>query len=224
MAVKTIVLNRGVFENNNKEADALREYLKQKGVLLINVMSSPGAGKTTTLVSVIGKLSERFRIGVMEADIDSDIDAVRIAEKTSAKSIQLCTGGMCHIDASMTKQGLDELGIDDVDIVFLENVGNLVCPAEYDTGAHIDVVILSVPEGDDKPLKYPLVFGKSQLVIINKIDALPYFDFDIEKCHRNIAMRNKEATIIAVSAKTGFNTDAICNYIAEMRKNLLNKQ
>lgn len=210
--VKTILLNKGIFSDNNAEADKLRQNLEKEGVFLINVMSSPGAGKTTTLISLINRLKTRFNVGVMEADIDYDIDAVRVAEKTGCKSVQLHTGGMCHLDASMTRQGLEELGYKGLDIVFLENVGNLVCPAEFDTGAHLEIMILSVPEGDDKPLKYPLVFQKCGLVIINKCDALPYFDFDFEECKRRILNRNPKATVIPVSAKRGDGMEELENY------------
>lgn len=219
--VKTIVLNKGVFENNDREAQALRDYLREKKVFLVNVMSSPGAGKTTTLIALIRELSRDYRIGVMEADIDYDVDAVKVAELTGAKSVQLHTGGMCHLDAAMTKQGLDELNTEDLDLVFLENVGNLVCPAEYDTGAHLDMMILSVPEGDDKPLKYPLVFEKCPLVLINKIDTLAYFNFDTEKCRCNIAMRNGKAAVIPVSAKTGENIAEAAQYFRNVLKNFM---
>lgn len=210
--VRIINLSRSVFGDLDREADNLREYLKSKGVFLVNVMSSPGAGKTTTLISLIRALSDRFRIGVMEADIDSDVDAVKIAKVAGCKSVQLHTGGMCHLDASMTRQGLDALGIDDLDLVFLENVGNLVCPAEFDTGATVDMTILSVPEGDDKPLKYPLIYGKCDLVLINKIDATPYFTFDLDRCVKNIKMRNNNSTVIPISAKTGENMDKVADY------------
>ena len=210
--VRTILLHRSVYADNDKEADSLRAYLKGRGVFVVNLMSSPGAGKTSTLTALINKIKDQVRVGVMEADIDSDVDAIKIAEKTGVKSIQLHTGGMCHLDAGMTKTGLDGIDISDLDIVFLENVGNLVCPAEFDTGASIDVMILSVPEGDDKPLKYPLVFEKSDLVIINKIDALKYFNFDLEKCISYIKMRNNSATIIPISAKTGEGIDEVAKY------------
>ena len=213
--VKTILLHRSVYADNDIEADALRAYLKDKGVFVVNLMSSPGAGKTTTLTALINKIKDKVRVGVMEADIDSDVDAVKIAEKTGVKSIQLHTGGMCHLDAGMTKVGLDEIDISDLDIVFLENVGNLVCPAEFDTGASLDVMILSIPEGDDKPLKYPLVFEKSDLVIINKMDAMKFFNFNLEKCTEYIKMRNKNATIIPISAKTGEGIDKVANYFLE---------
>ena len=216
--VKTILLHRSVYADNDSEADALRAYLKDKGVFVVNLMSSPGAGKTTTLTALIDKIKDKVRVGVMEADIDSDVDAVRIAQKTGVKSIQLHTGGMCHLDAGMTKAGLDGIDISDLDIVFLENVGNLVCPAEFDTGASLDVMILSIPEGDDKPLKYPLVFEKSDLVIINKIDAIKYFNFNLEKCVEYIKMRNKDATIIPISAKSGEGIDKVANYFLDKIK------
>lgn len=210
--VRTIVLSKSVFEENDKEADALRLFLKDKGVFLVNVMSSPGAGKTTTLIALINKLSKFLRVGIMEADIDSDVDAIKVAKETGCKSIQLHTGGMCHFDAGMTTQGLMELGLEDLDLVFLENVGNLVCPAEYDTGAHLDMMILSVPEGDDKPLKYPLIFQKCELVLINKIDTLPYFNFSMENVRRNISYRNKNATVIPISAKKGDGIDEVVEF------------
>lgn len=210
--VRTILLEKGVFDDNDLEARKLRDELREKGTFLVNVMSSPGAGKTTTLVSLINRLKKNLEIAVMEADIDCDIDAVRVSEKTGCPSVQLHTGGMCHLDASMTRQGVEGLGAA-ADLIFLENVGNLVCPAEFDTGAHLDAVILSVPEGDDKPLKYPLVFEKCGLVIINKIDALGYFTFDTEKCKRNILSRNPRAAIFFVSAKTGEGMDELANYI-----------
>lgn len=216
--VKTILLHRSVYADNDIEADALRAYLKDKGVFVVNLMSSPGAGKTTTLTALINKIKDKVRVGVMEADIDSDVDAVKIAEKTGVKSIQLHTGGMCHLDAGMTKAGLDGIDISDLDIVFLENVGNLVCPAEFDTGASLDVMILSIPEGDDKPLKYPLVFEKSNLVIINKMDAMKFFNFNLEKCVEYIKMRNKDATIIPISAKSGDGIDKVANYFLDKIK------
>lgn len=210
--VRTIVVNRSAYLDNDLEANALREYLKEKGTFVVNLMSSPGAGKTTTLTALINALKNEYRIGVMEADIDSDVDAIKIAEKTGVKSIQLHTSGMCHLDAGMTKSGLDGINIENLDLVFLENVGNLVCPAEFDTGASLDIMILSVPEGDDKPLKYPLVFEKCDLVIINKIDTIEYFNFDFKKCEDTIKMRNKNATIIKISAKTGQGIDEVAAY------------
>ena len=216
--IKTILLHRSVYADNDLEADALRAYLKDRGVFLVNLMSSPGAGKTTTLTALINKLKDKVRVGVMEADIDSDVDAISIAKNTGVKSIQLHTGGMCHLDAGMTKDGLDGIDMSDLDLIFLENVGNLVCPAEFDTGATLDVMILSVPEGHDKPLKYPLVFQKSDLVIIDKIDALPYFNFDYEKWGNYIKMRNKNATIIPISAKTGEGIDKVAQYFLNKLK------
>lgn len=213
--VRTILLHRSVYADNDAEADALRAYLKDKGVFVVNLMSSPGAGKTITLTALINLIKDKVRVGVMEADIDSDVDAIRIAKRTGVKSIQLHTNGMCHLDAGMTKAGLDGINISDLDLVFLENVGNLVCPAEFDTGASLDIMILSIPEGDDKPLKYPLVFEKSDLVIINKIDAIKYFNFNLEKCVEYIKMRNKDATIIPVSAKTGEGMDKVAQYFLE---------
>ena len=184
----------------------MRRELKEKGVFLLNLMSSPGAGKTTTLKATIAALKDKVKIGVMEADIDSDVDAKRIAE-TGVKAIQLHTGGMCHLDAEMTRQGLDGLETGDVELAILENVGNLVCPAEFDTGAVKNAMILSVPEGDDKPLKYPLTFSICDVVIINKIDVLPYFDFDVEKCKEYIKRRNPNAKVFMVCAKTGEGID-----------------
>lgn len=200
--VRVIEIKQSVFANNDKQADILREENRQKGVFLLNLMSSPGSGKTTTLTRTIEALKDEIKIGVMEADIDSDVDAIKIA-KTGVKSIQLHTGGMCHLDASMTRQGLEELGTDDIDLAILENVGNLVCPAEFDTGATKNAMILSVPEGEDKPLKYPLMFSVCDVVLINKIDVMPYFDFDLDKCKEYIKMRNPKAKVIPICAKTG---------------------
>ena len=211
--VRTIVVNRSAYADNDAEADLLRSYLHDRGVFLINVMSSPGAGKTTTLIKLINQLKCTFSIGVMEADIDSDVDAISVAKETGVKSIQIQTSGMCHLDAGMTKTGLDEIDISDLDLVFLENVGNLVCPAEFDTGACLDVVILSIPEGDDKPLKYPLVFEKCDLVMINKIDTISYFNFDFKKCEEMIRFRNKSSTIIPISALKGEGIDKVAEYI-----------
>lgn len=200
--VKILEVKQSVFAANDQEAAALRAELKERKIFLLNLMSAPGSGKTTTLRRTIAALKGELRIGVMEADIDSDVDAKAIAE-TGAKAIQLHTGGMCHLDAEMTRQGLEGLGPQDVDLVVLENVGNLVCPAEFDTGAVKNAMILSVPEGDDKPLKYPLMFQVCDVVLINKIDVLPYFDFDMDKCREYIAMRNPNAKVIPICAKTG---------------------
>ncbi len=200
--VKVIEVRESVFANNDREADRVREKLKSKKTCLINLMSSPGAGKTTTLRRLIGDLSNEISIGVMEADIDSTVDAEAIAE-TGAKAIQIHTGGMCHLDAGMTEQGLDEIGYEDFDMLVLENVGNLVCPAEFDTGAAFNMSILSVPEGHDKPLKYPLMYEVCKALVINKVDVLPYFDFDMEKLMEYATRRNPSIKIFPVSAKTG---------------------
>ena len=204
--VRILEIKQSVFKNNDEQADKLRRELKEKGVFLLNLMSSPGAGKTTTLKATIAALKDKVKIGVMEADIDSDVDAKRIAE-TGVKAIQLHTGGMCHLDTEMTRQDLDGLETGDVELAILENVGNLVCPAEFDTGAVKNAMILSVPEGDDKPLKYPLMFSICDVVIINKIDVLPYFDFDVEKCKEYIKRRNPNAKVFMVCAKTGEGID-----------------
>ena len=200
--VRVIELKKSVFENNNREAEKLRQELREKKIFLLNLMSSPGAGKTTLLSRTIDLLKDRYQLAVMEADIDSDVDASRIAAH-GVDVIQLHTGGMCHLDTGMTRQGLQELSSGNPDIVFLENVGNLVCPAEFDTGACKNAMILSVPEGDDKPLKYPLMFEVCDLILINKIDTLSCFDFDMERCKSNIAFRNPKAAVIPISAKTG---------------------
>lgn len=216
--VRILEVNQSVFASNDAQAEKLREELKQKGIYLLNLMSSPGSGKTTTLTRLIELLKEDLKIGVMEADIDSDVDAVAIAA-TGAKAIQLHTGGMCHLDAAMTRQGLDGLDAGEADLVVLENVGNLVCPAEFDTGAVKNMAILSVPEGHDKPLKYPLMFQVCDAVLINKIDVAPYFDFDFEKCTEYIRMRNPKAVIFPISAKTGEGIEAVADWLKEEVKN-----
>ena len=211
---RILEIKKSVFENNDREADLLREQLKKDRTFLLNLMSSPGSGKTTTLKATIAALKDEFRIGVMEADIDSDVDAATI-EKTGAKVIQLHTGGMCHLDAGMTRQGLEGLGVDDIDFAILENVGNLVCPAEFDTGAVKNAMILSVPEGHDKPLKYPLMFQVCDVVLVNKIDVLPYFDFDMDKCRAYVAMRNPQAKVIPICARTGEGMDEWTTWLKE---------
>ena len=216
--VRILEVKQSVFANNDAQADKLRAELKEKGIYLLNLMSSPGSGKTTTLTRLIELLKADLRIGVMEADIDSDVDAKTIAA-TGAKAIQLHTGGMCHLDAAMTRQGLEGLGSQDADLVVLENVGNLVCPAEFDTGAVSNMAILSVPEGHDKPLKYPLMFQVCDTVLINKIDVAPYFDFDFEKCTEYIHMRNPKAKIFPISAKTGEGMDAVAHWLKEEVRN-----
>lgn len=211
---KIIEVKESVFADNDREAARLRTQLKQDRTFLLNLMSSPGSGKTTTLLRTLEALKDELHIGVMEADIDSDVDAKTIAD-AGVKTIQLHTGGMCHLDASMTEQGLKEIGTKDLDLVVLENVGNLVCPAEFDTGAVKNAMILSVPEGHDKPLKYPLIFTVCDALIINKIDVLPYFDFDMEKVVEYAHMRNPKLKIFPLSAKTGEGVDAWCDWLRE---------
>ena len=214
---KIIEVKESVFADNDREAARLRQELKQSGTFLLNLMSSPGSGKTTTLLRTIEALKDELRMGVMEADIDSDVDARRIAE-AGVKSIQLHTGGMCHLDAGMTEQGLRELSTDDLDLVVLENVGNLVCPAEFDTGAVKNAMILSVPEGHDNPLKYPLIFTVCDALLINKTDVLPYFDFDMDKVVEYAHRRNPKLEIFPVSAKTGEGMDAWCDWLRRQVK------
>ena len=210
--VRIIEVKQSIFADNDRDADKLRQELKIKKTFLLNLMSSPGSGKTTFLKGIIKRLKDDISIGVMEADIDSDVDALAIKE-TGVKAIQLHTGGMCHLDASMTRQGLEEFGVNDLDLVVLENVGNLVCPAEFDTGAVKNAVILSVPEGHDKPLKYPLMFQVADILIINKIDVLDYFDFDLEKVKAYALMRNPKLKIFTVSAKTEEGLDDVASYL-----------
>lgn len=210
--VKILEVKQSIFASNDEQAEALRKELKKKKVFLLNLMSAPGSGKTTTLRRTIAALKDELRIGVMEADIDSDVDARAIAE-TGAKAIQLHTGGMCHLDAGMTEQGLREIGTKDLDLIVLENVGNLVCPAEFDTGAVKNAMILSVPEGHDKPLKYPLIFTVCDALIINKVDVLPYFDFDMDKVTENARMRNPKLEIFPICARTGEGVDAWCDWL-----------
>ena len=212
--VKVLQIKQSVFANNDAQANQLRRELKEKGLFLLNLMSSPGSGKTTTLTRIIEALKDDLRIGVMEADIDSDVDAKTIAA-TGAKAIQLHTGGMCHLDAAMTRQGLEGLEPKELDLVVLENVGNLVCPAEFDTGAVKNCMILSVPEGHDKPLKYPLMFQVCDAVILNKIDVLPYFDFDMEKVAEYARMRNPNIQIIPICARTGEGIDAWADWLRQ---------
>lgn len=216
--VRVIEVKQSVFADNDKRAAELRRELKERGIFLLNLMSSPGAGKTTTLKRTVELLKEEMKIGVMEADIDSDVDA-RAMAAAGVKAIQLHTGGMCHLDADMTRQGLGELVDGDVELAILENVGNLVCPAEFDTGAVKNAAILSVPEGDDKPLKYPLMFQVCDVVLINKIDVAPYFDFDLEKCREYIRMRNPNAHVIPICAKTGQGVEIWAGWLREQVKN-----
>ncbi len=213
-AYRVIEVKQSVFADNNKDADALRASLKEEKTCLINLMSSPGSGKTTTLTRLIEKLKDALRIGIMEADIDSDVDADTIS-KAGVKVIQLHTGGMCHLDADMTRQGIKQLGTENLDLVILENVGNLVCPAEFDTGAALNMIILSVPEGHDKPLKYPLIFQVCDALIINKIDVLPYFDFDMQKVEEYAHRRNPNLKLFPICAKTGEGVAELAAWIKE---------
>ena len=219
---RILEVKQSIFENNDREADKLRAELKQEKTFLLNLMSSPGSGKTTTLKRTIAALKDELRIGVMEADIDSDVDAAAI-EKTGAKVIQIHTGGMCHLDAGMTRQGLVGLGTEDVDLAILENIGNLVCPAEFDTGAVKNAMILSVPEGDDKPLKYPLMFSICDVLLINKIDVLPYFDFDIEKCREYVRRLNPNMAIFPISSRTGEGMDAWFDWLRQQTKDFISE-
>ena len=212
--LKIIEIKQSIFADNDADAQRLRDGLKQEKTFLLNLMSSPGSGKTTTLLRTLERLKDSLAIGVMEADIDSAVDAETI-QKAGVKTIQLHTGGMCHLDADMTRQGLKELGTEELDLVVLENVGNLVCPAEFDTGAVKNAMILSVPEGHDKPLKYPLIFQVCDALIINKIDVLPYFDFDMEKVVEYAKMRNPKLEIFPICAKTGEGVDAWCDWLSE---------
>lgn len=211
-AYKVLEVKQSVFATNDKDANELREKLKEQGVFLLNLMSSPGSGKTTTLKRTVEALKDEFRIGIMEADIDSEVDAKTMAD-AGVKAIQLHTGGMCHLDAEMTRQGLEGLGLEDVDFAVLENVGNLVCPAEFDTGSTKNAMILSVPEGHDKPLKYPLMFSICDVVLINKMDVLEYFDFDLDKCREYVHMRNPKAKVIPICARTGEGMDEWFNWL-----------
>ena len=220
-AVRVIEVKQSVFASNDRAAEELREELRARGIFLLNLMSSPGSGKTTTLRCMVAALSGELSMGVMEADIDSDVDA-RTMAAAGVPAVQLHTGGMCHLDAAMCRQGLAELdaavaeaGRDHLDLAILENVGNLVCPAEFDTGASVNVAILSVPEGDDKPLKYPLMFEVCDVVLVNKMDVAPYFDFDLARCEANVHMRNPHAAVLPMSARTGEGVEAWCDWLRE---------
>jgi hydrogenase nickel incorporation protein HypB len=216
--IRILEIKKSVYENNDRQAALLRAELKQQKIFLLNVMSSPGAGKTTVLLRTIRALRDEMRIGVMEADIDSDVDARSVAA-SGVKVIQLHTGGMCHLDAEMTRQGLAGLGTGDVDLVVLENIGNLVCPAEFDTGASKNAMILSVPEGDDKPLKYPMMFTVADVLLINKIDAMGFFDFQLETCRERVRALHPDLRVLPVSAKTGEGMDAWTDWLrAEVKK------
>ena len=213
--VKVIQINESVFASNDRTAAEIRDRLTKQGTLFLNVMSSPGSGKTTTLVALINRLKDRLRIGEMDVDIESSLDAQRVADRTGIRSMQIHNGGLCHIDADMTARALPEYDTAGLDLLILENIGNLVCPAEFDTGAHKSVTILSVPEGDDKPLKCPLMYEVSDVVLINKIDALDYFDFDLEKAKQRILKLNPNAVFFPISAKTGAGLDKVCDLILQ---------
>ena len=215
MDFQVIQVKEDVLEENSKRADQLRRHLKEKGIVMINVMASPGAGKTTLLVNLIKRLKAKYRIGIMEADIDGDVDAKRIFELTGCRAIQIHTSGACHLTAQMTNDAIDAFDVNDIDLLFLENVGNLVCPAEFDTGSNFNMMLLSVPEGDDKPLKYPLMFQVSKIAVITKIDAAEIFDFDFEKCEKNIHYRNKDAKVFKISALKDVGVDQLADYLDE---------
>ena len=217
--VKVIQINESIFAENDRAAELIRKRLTRQGTLFLNVMSSPGSGKTTTLVALINRLKEQITIGEMDVDIESSLDAQRVADRTGIRSLQIHNGGLCHIDADMTARALLEYDTEGLDLLILENIGNLVCPAEFDTGAHRNVTILSVPEGDDKPLKYPLMYTVSDVVLINKMNALPYFDFDLEKAKERILKLNPKAIFFPISAKTGEGLGAVCAWIlSELEK------
>lgn len=220
---RVIEIQKNVYASNNENANEVRKEIKEKGLFLLNLMSSPGSGKTTTLVQTINALKDEFNIGIIEADIDSDVDAAKIAT-TGVKVIQLHTGGMCHLDANMTKQGLEALDTDGLDMVVLENVGNLVCPASFDTGASKNIMILSVPEGHDKPLKYPKMFGIVDVLVINKIDVLEYFDFDLEKVNEYAKRINPNIKVIPISAKTGEGMNKLYTWLRDSIKQWKNRK
>lgn len=212
--LKVFTIKKNIHEDNKKVANETREVLRGKNAFLINIMSSPGSGKTTTLVSTIHALKSELQIGVIEADVDSDVDAVTV-QAAGAKAVQMHTGGLCHLDATMARAGIDELGVDELDLVFLENIGNLICPVGYDTGAMKNVAILSVPEGDDKPLKYPMIFEKVDVLIVNKIDVAPYFDFNMELLEKRVRKLNESIIIFPISAKTGEGLDAWTSWLKD---------
>lgn len=214
---KIIQVKASVFADNDREADRVRQQLKKQGTFLLNLMSSPGSGKTTTLLRTVEGLKDQLRMGVMEADIDSDVDAAAMAN-AGVRSIQLHTGGMCHLDAGMTRQGLEGLGTENIDLAILENVGNLVCPAEFDTGAVKNAMILSVPEGDDKPLKYPLMFSICDVLLVNKIDVAPYFNFDLDKCVERVKKLNPNIQVFPISALKGEGIEPWADWLREQTK------
>lgn len=219
MGIQVVKVKEDILQNNNEKAAELRQFLKQKGIYFINVMASPGSGKTTLLTQLINRLKSKYRIGVLEADIDGDLDAKRISENTGAKSIQVHTSGACHLTAQMVEDALKEFDISDLDVIFLENVGNLVCPAEFDTGSDINMMLLSVPEGHDKPLKYPLMFEVSKIAVITKVDTAPIFDFDFDKVEEYIHRRNKGAKVFKVSSVKNIGIDPLVDYLDLLIKN-----
>lgn len=216
--MKVIAVKESIFSNNDKVADELRASLRKKGVFMINVMSSPGSGKTTLLTRLINDMKSKIRIVAMDVDIETDVDARRIAENTGVESVQIHNGGLCHIDAQMVTDALEQADFPETDLIVLENIGNLVCPAEFDTGAHLNMMLLSVPEGDDKPLKYPLMFEKCDVVVVTKIDTLEAFDFDMKKFEERVGKLNKNARVFKVSAKTGEGIEALENELYERIK------
>lgn len=215
--LKVFTIKKNIHEDNKQVANATREVLNHHGAFLINVMSSPGSGKTSTIVSTINALKHEMAIGVIEADVDSDVDA-RTVQAAGAKAVQMHTGGLCHLDATMAREGIDQLGVEDLDLVFLENIGNLICPVGYDTGAMKNIAILSVPEGDDKPLKYPMIFAKVDALIISKIDVMPHFDFDLAVLEKRVKALNENIVIIPMSSKTGEGVDVWTQWVKTQMK------
>ena len=218
MDYQVIKVKENILEENSKRADSLRKYLKDKGIYFINVMASPGSGKTTLLTNLINRLKDKYNIGVMEADIDGEVDAQRINDNTGVRAVQIHTSGACHLTAQMVSDAIEQFNVDGLDLLFLENVGNLVCPAEFDTGSNINMMLLSVPEGDDKPLKYPLMFEVSDIAVITKIDTAEIFDFDFDRCKENILRRNRQAKIFQVSALEDKGVEPLADYIEELIK------
>jgi hydrogenase nickel incorporation protein HypB len=224
MAVRVIEIHENVYADNNREAEALRKRLKASGTFMLNIMSAPGSGKTTLLTSLVNLLKDEFKIGIMDVDIETSLDATKVADATGVKALQIHNGGLCHIDAEMTRRAIDEFDAEGLDIIFLENIGNLVCPAEFDTGAHKNMMLFSLPEGDDKPLKYPLMFSISDLTVISKIDTKDYFDFDFDKAKERIRKLNPKGEIISLSAKTGEGMEELADWVRREVKGLKTEQ
>ena len=224
MAVRVIEIHENVYADNNREASALRERLKASGTFMLNIMSAPGSGKTTLLTSLVNLLKDEYKIGIMDVDIETSLDATKVADATGVKALQIHNGGLCHIDAEMTRRAIDEFDAEGLDIIFLENIGNLVCPAEFDTGAHKNMMLFSLPEGDDKPLKYPLMFSISDLTVISKIDTKDFFDFDFGKAEERIRKLNPKGEIISLSAKTGEGMEGLADWVRREVKSLKNEQ